>query len=177
MEGLCPNTSSMRTNQGQVAALGFPLVPSSVPGYLQSRQLFSANYLCMGKTHNICFHIIIQTCTYFVFFFRLTCFFLAWWVSTLPCRPIFSRIVLNTEKQEKGSTQDHWQMADLLFFCLLIIIALLPSSRGWMFLPGEEVAILRPESNEQLCLLLAPWNKMKCKRCFVLCKQKRMVLI
>uniref|UniRef100_A0A1A8UX85 Uncharacterized protein n=2 Tax=Nothobranchius TaxID=28779 RepID=A0A1A8UX85_NOTFU len=36
VEGLCPNTSSMGTNQGQVSAVGFPLTPSPDPGYLQS---------------------------------------------------------------------------------------------------------------------------------------------
>lgn len=35
MEGLCPNTSSMREYQGQVAAVGLVLVPSPVAGYLQ----------------------------------------------------------------------------------------------------------------------------------------------
>ncbi|CAL8257235.1 unnamed protein product [Arctogadus glacialis] len=36
MECFCPNASSTRTNQGQVAAVGFPPTPSPDPGNLQS---------------------------------------------------------------------------------------------------------------------------------------------
>lgn len=36
LEGVCPNTSSMRTNHGQVAAVGFPFTPLPGPGHLQS---------------------------------------------------------------------------------------------------------------------------------------------
>ncbi|XP_028254286.1 putative nuclease HARBI1 [Parambassis ranga] len=36
IEGLCPKTSSMRTNQGQVAAVDVPATPSPVPGSLHS---------------------------------------------------------------------------------------------------------------------------------------------